>query len=135
MAALSPFTDALAASLGSGTGMRAGSVPDFVEDLYPSYLATLTCHRTNYYLSPLELVLVCQCARKNVVIARRDVETGSLEYDRHVMPAPAASIMFTSIQMRAGESRVRSHFERLQLLPAPASASQSDARHSVDSIA
>ena len=115
---LFPFTEALTEARGQGVGYRAGSVPAFFDQVYPKYLAALTSQDGDYYLSPQELALVCQCDQRNVVIARHDLDSGSLEYDRHVMPAPTSpEIRFTSIQVRSGATRVRSHFERLELLP------------------
>ena len=115
--ALFPFTAALHAAQGFNVGHRASTAPPFFDAVYPSYLAAVTRVDGDYYLSPLELALVCQCARKNVVIAKHDRLSQSLEYERHVLPDPGAPIAFTSIHVRAGAARARSHFERLEYLP------------------
>ena len=109
---VTPFTEALKKF--RAPNHRAGAVPDLFDQVYESYLDALKS--SSYYLSPLELALVCQCARKNVVIARRVVGRRELQYDRHVMPVRDGPILFTAIQTPPGANRGRTHFERLERL-------------------
>ena len=118
------FMEKLARARGLHMDLRVGRVPPFMDDLYPSYLDSMTKQTRrggSYFLSPLELLLVCQCARKNVVIVKHDVLAGTLEYDRHVLPVPNMPLIFTSIRMRPELGpQARTHFERLECLPSAA---------------
>ena len=109
---VTPFTEALQKF--RAPNRRAGAEPDCFDQVYESYLDALKS--SNYYLSPVELALVCQCARQNVVIARRVVGRRELQYDRHVMPVRDGPILFTAIQTPPGANRARTHFERLERL-------------------
>ena len=52
---------------------RKHSYPGFFENIFPSYLAVLHANNenTSYYLSTVELLALCKCAKVNVVIVRR----------------------------------------------------------------
>ena len=52
---------------------RSGPFSGFFESVFPSYLGALTDSEngTNYYLSTVELLALCICAKQNVIIVRR----------------------------------------------------------------
>jgi len=96
----------------------------------------------DYYLSDLELLLLCRCSERNVAIIKHDHAARTLKYHNSCLPDDTAPITFVSIRVREGASKARSHFERLKKeervgLPAAASSSlerssEVDAGHDSD---
>ena len=98
--------------LQSSVSPRSGPYGGFFESIFPSYVAALTDidKRTNYYLSTVELLALCKCAKQNVIIVRRI--NNNLEYERHYIADPEAPVVITSI-IGNNVGAVRSHFERV----------------------
>ena len=82
--------------------------------VFPSYVVAMTAN-ADYYLSDLELLCLCRCCKQNVVICLHDIENSTLSYHKHAIVNDGA-IVFTSIQVQPGQARVRSHFERLEVV-------------------
>ena len=99
-------------TLQNSTTPRSGPFPGFFPSIFPRYVAALTDTEsvTDYYLSTVELLALCKCAKQNVIIVRRLDD--DLEYDRHYIADPAQPIVITSI-IANNVSVVRSHFERV----------------------
>ena len=93
---------------------------DFLKLVYPCYLNALSSH--GYFLSDLELLLLCECARLNAVIGRQirhEHEFGRTVFKVHKYVLPAgdfAAIIIVAIRADLGRSAVRGHYKRLECL-------------------
>ena len=109
---------------------------DFVDLVYPRYLDAMASD--GYYLSDLELMLLCECARRNAVFVHR---VQSADYFQRtvfkvqecVMPAGnAQEFIVVAIGVAHGATAVRGHFERLECvtreLPPPVDAGASSGK-------
>eukprot|EP00959_Pyramimonas_sp_CCMP1952_P452747 9467105-Pyramimonas_sp.AAC.1 len=88
---------------------------DFFALVYPCYLEALCSD--GYYLSDLELLLLCECARLNAVIVREVREERGPAFQLHkcVLPAgDSGNVTVISINAGIGRSAVRGHYERLE---------------------
>ena len=83
------------------------------------------CGDSNYFLSDLELKVLCLCREVSVVIVMHNLDEDSMKYSSHAHAAGQAESVWVAIQTRTGEQRVRSHFERLQLVEVEPSGEQS----------
>ena len=79
---------------------------------YPRYVDAMT-KNSDYYLSDLELRVVCRCRRKSVAVATRDPMHQTLVYHSSSLSDETAAIAYTSIRVGTNQGRVRSHFEKL----------------------
>ena len=91
---------------------------NFFELVYPRYLDAMASD--GYYLSDLELMLLCECAQRNAVIVQR-IESADhfqrtvFKVHECVMPAGnAQEFIVVAIGGPDGASAVRGHYERLQ---------------------
>ena len=80
-----------------------------------------------YFLSEMELAALCRCTRTNVVIFKRALATGTLEYCQHRISDPAAPVVYTSVEDSGGGGATRSHFERVTILGEPVARPAVDA--------
>ena len=92
---------------------RSGPFPGFFGTFFPSYVAALSDKEspTDYYLSTVELIALCKCTNRNVIIVRRFADE-HLEYERHSITDPTRPTVVTSI-ISNNIGAVRSHFERV----------------------
>ena len=103
----------------------------FFQDIFPSYVRAI-CGDSDYYLSDLELKLLCLCRKVSVVIVMHNLDEDSMKYSSHAHAVGQAESVWVAIQARTGEQRVRSHFERLQLVEVEPSGEQSNGEADVD---
>ena len=91
---------------------------NFFELVYPRYLDAMASD--GYYLSDLELMLLCECAKRNAVIVVREQSPDHFprtvfQVHECVMPAGSAQD-FTVVAIGGGDGAhaVRGHYERLE---------------------
>ena len=94
---------------------------NFFERVYPSYLDAIS-KAHNYFLSDLELLALCRCAKVNVVVFKHDLGDHTFSYLRHCIVNAAEPLLMTSIRVDPNAASVRSHFEKLTLSPTPSPA-------------
>ena len=82
--------------------------PGFFEEMYPFYVEALQSN--GYFLSDIELLAVCQCARVNVIILAQ--QAFSFRYIRHTVCDPQRGYVVTAVRSNE-RGKVRSHFERV----------------------
>ena len=93
----------------------------FFRMIYPKYVAAMATD--GYFLSDLELLLLCECAKTNAVIVRPfppndDIPFVTLRIHKWVMPdSGVEDFRLISIGGEIGASTVRGHFERLECVP------------------
>ena len=80
--------------------------------IFPKYVQAMS--RTNYYLSPEELLALCYCLKLNVVIFQLDEVQNTLAYLDHVSSNTNTENIYISINVVAGRTVQRTHFERLE---------------------
>ena len=82
---------------------------NFFERVYPSYLDAIS-KAHNYFLSDLELLALCRCAKVNVVVFKHDLGDHTFSYLRHCIVNAAEPLLMTSIRVDPNAASVRSHF-------------------------
>ena len=91
---------------------------DFFRLVYPCYLEALCSD--GYYLSDLELLLLCACAHVNAVIVRRQREEQGFrrtvfQLHKYIMAGEdSTNVIIIGINADLGRSYVRGHYERLE---------------------
>jgi len=92
--------------------LQVGPGSDFAESVWQSWRDAVCSEDQQYYLSVEELMLVCELARKDVVIFRQDHASQSCVYAGSVCGFTACPPVQVKLSC-AGNSRGRGHFERL----------------------
>ena len=93
---------------------------DFLKLVYPCYLDAMSSH--GYYLSDLELLLLCECARLNAVIVMQMQDQQQFgrtvfKVHKYILPSgDSTNITLVAIHAEPGRHAVRGHYERLECL-------------------
>ena len=82
--------------------------------IFPTHARAMS--RTNHYLSPEELLPLCYCLKLNVVIFQFDEVQNTLAYLDHAISNTDTENIYISINVVAGRTAQRTHFERLEQL-------------------
>ena len=90
---------------------------NFFEAVYPSYLDAICAAEPQYWLSDVELIALCRCARVNVVIFKHDTVHSTMSYLRHCIMDNTKPLLLSSILVDPRAAHIRTHFEKLSLTP------------------
>ena len=86
-------------------------IPGSGASFYRSYLQTVL-HNGNYWLSDIELLCLCACRRRSVVILKHALGAGSFIYRDSVM-CEGSALAFTKFSVQPGRNVVRTHFDKV----------------------